>query len=114
MEANRILQEIGRPQNKEAVRLFFLNSITAECCEMAKQICISLDYNLNKIILEVRRALQVLDPVAGSNVRHSNTAGGTQEVHTDGGGDRARGTGFMEVCQPEGATGHMGEPPQEG
>ena len=53
MEANRILQEIGRPQNTEAIRLFFLNSITAECCEMAKQICISLDYDLNKIVLEV-------------------------------------------------------------
>ena len=40
---------------------------------MAKQICISLDYDLNKIILEVRRALQALDPTASSNVRHSNT-----------------------------------------
>ena len=75
MEANRILQEIGRPQDPEAVRLFFLNSITAECCEMAKQICVSLDYDLSKIILEVRRALQVLDITLGSNVRHSNTEG---------------------------------------
>ena len=73
MEANRILQEIRRPQNTEAVCLFFLNSITAECCEMAKQICILLDYDLNKIILKVQRALQALDPIASSNVRHSNT-----------------------------------------
>ena len=75
MEANQILQEIGRPQDPEAVRLFFLNSITADCCEMAKQICVSLDYDLNKIILEIRRAIQVLENTVGSNVRHSNTEG---------------------------------------
>ena len=75
MEANRILQEIRRPQDPEAIRLFFLNSITAECCEMAKQICVSLDYDLKKIILEVRKALQVLDITLGSNIRHSNTEG---------------------------------------
>ena len=84
MEANRILQEIGRPQNTEAIRLFFLNSITAECCEMAKQICISLDYDLNKIVLEVRRALQALDPIAGSNVRHSNTEEPKKRTPTPG------------------------------
>ena len=42
---------------------------------MAKQICVSLDYDLNKIILEIRRALQVLDITRGSNMRHSNTEG---------------------------------------
>ena len=73
MEANRILQEIRRPQDPEAICLFFLNSITTECCEMAKQICVSLDYDLKKIILEVRKALQVLDITLGSNIRHSDT-----------------------------------------
>ena len=57
MEAVHILEEIGHPQDDATIRIFFLNGIASETCQNARYLCESLEYDLNRSITEIRRAI---------------------------------------------------------